>query len=335
MNLYALRFEPLFRDYIWGGTKLRDLLGKSVDSPTCAESWEIVDHTESQSKVLFGPLEGQTLSELIQLFGPALLGTEIWARITHPDVPRQLWGRFPLLFKFLDARQDLSLQVHPDDKLAATQTIPDWGKTEAWFVVSADPDAKIYAGLKPAVTREQFSQAASSGTHRLANMLHVVPAKQGQCLLIPAGTIHAIGAGVVIAEIQQASDTTFRIFDWNRVGPDGRHRPLQLAEAMQAADFHRGPIEPVELTPGGRNIRHHCLACSYFSLSHFDIDQEIKIGGDGRFRILAVLNGNLTVSSDPSGQVLTAGQTILLPASLPESRLTPNGTAEFLEIFVP
>ena len=202
--LYPFRFEPLFRRYLWGGRRLQTVLGKTLgDENDYAESWEVVDHGNEQSVIQYGPMAGKNLREIVVKYGEQLLGQH------HEQT------QFPLLFKFLDAHHDLSVQVHPNDSQGALLEPPDLGKTEAWVIVEAEPEATVYAGLRPGVDRDVLSRAIADGTTK--SCLHRFQAVVGDCIFIPSGTVHALGSGSVVAEIQQASDTTFRLFDWNRV----------------------------------------------------------------------------------------------------------------------
>ena len=213
--LYPLQFTPIFRHYVWGGRKLGTLLGKQIGQGNdYAESWELVDRGDDQSRVADGPLVGTTLGDLRADRGQELFGRH------HPQ------SRFPLLFKFLDCEKMLSVQVHPDDAQAAQLTPPDFGKTEAWVVLAAEPNSVIYAGLKRGFDRHALEREVHRGTCELC--LHRLEPKPGDCLFLPAGAVHALGAGLVIAEIQQTSDATFRLFDWNRLGADGKPRPLHV-----------------------------------------------------------------------------------------------------------
>jgi mannose-6-phosphate isomerase len=334
--MYPLRFESLFRRYLWGGRRLDEVLAKPIGDESAAESWEIVDHGDDQSIVAFGPLAGRSLHWLIVEHGVELLGESLCAQLADPSLPGQLQNRFPLLLKFLDANKDLSVQVHPDDKFGAMLDPPDLGKTEAWYVMHADPGAKIYAGLREGVTRESFEQAVADGQSE--STLHSFEPKAGDCVFIPAGTMHAIGSGLLIAEIQQASDTTFRIYDWGRVDADGNSRPLHIEQGVAATDFRRGPVsatQPVEETDAHGQVYSQLVQCDKFVMSRREIVGTATIGGDGRFRIVAVIRGQLTVEGDPSSKPLSIGQTILLPASLPATELVASPEAVVLEISVP
>src|SRR3954451_8170157 len=230
--LPLLRFEPILREYIWGGRRLGTELGKPIGSGDhYAESWEIVDHGNDQSIVADGPLVGRTLHEIVTQDGDALFGRS------------RRRPQFPLLFKYLDCQRVLSVQVHPNDQQAAKLDPPDLGKTEAWVVLAADPGSKIYAGLKSGVDRKMLEAAVANG--RCEECLHEFKARPGDCVFIEAGTVHALGAGLLVAEIQQASDTTSRLFDWNRVDQDGKPRQLHIEQALDVTDYARGPVNPV------------------------------------------------------------------------------------------
>ncbi len=243
---------------------------------------------------------------MIRERGDELLG--VGRSATKPD-------QFPLLVKFLDAREVLSVQVHPDNA-QGRRLANDNGKTEAWVIVHADPGSLIYAGLKPGVSRDAF--AAALGTPAIEPLLHRFPARAGDCIMIPAGTVHAIGAGVVLAEIQQMSDATFRVHDWGRVGPDGKPRALHLAEALEATDFERGPVDPLvaepEPLPGGK---WEALAvCDYFRLTRLLLNGQSMIGLTDRFTIVLGLGGAAEVRHNGESFPIEFGETLLLPAAL-------------------
>jgi mannose-6-phosphate isomerase len=265
-----------------------------------AESWEVVDHGDDQSRVAGGPLQGVALGELVRCDGKELLGR------AHPQ------RSFPLLFKFLDAQRSLSVQVHPNDEQAAHLKPPDLGKTEAWVVLHAEPGSLIYAGLKRGFDRPALEREVNRGTTELC--LHRFEPAPGDCVFIPAGTVHALGAGLVVAEIQQASDTTFRLFDWNRVGPDGKQRPLHVREALDTIDYSAGPVAPQKPQPIDDPRRQRLVECDKFILDRWRFRGTTTIGGDGRFHIVAGLEGAAIVAGDQAGRPLAKGETILLPA---------------------
>jgi mannose-6-phosphate isomerase len=329
-SLYPLRFEPVLKRYLWGGRRLETVLGKPLPpGDDFAESWEVADHRAGQSVVSAGALKGATLNEVLANHGSELLGKHHHNGQTNP--------RFPLLFKLLDAQKVLSVQVHPTDSAAAQLTPPDLGKTEAWVVLHADPGSLIYAGFKRGFDRAAVERELVRGTIELC--LHKFEPKVGDCLFIPAGVVHALGAGVVIAEIQQASDTTFRLYDWKRVGPDGQPRPLHIEQSLAAIDFDRGPVDPqtpVVVNRPGADAAHieQLVACDKFVLERWQTSGPVKIGCEDRFHLLCVLEGEMTISTDPSGLPVTRGQSLLLPASSP-ALLSPRDSATFLVAYLP
>lgn len=328
--MYPLRFEPAFRRYIWGGRRLADVLSKPIGAATAAESWEVVDHGVDQSIVRFGPLAGRTLHDLVVEFDTDLVGQRVWDRINDVNLPAALRLRFPLLFKFLDANRNLSVQVHPDDAMGAGLDPPDLGKTEAWYVLHAEPGAQVYAGLKSGVTVGAFAAAVKDGTSEL--LLHSFEAKTGDCIFVEAGTMHAIGAGLLVAEIQQASNTTFRVFDWNRVDDQGNGRPLHIQQALAATHFGRGPVNPLPPKKEGESAWQTVVSCDQFTMRRGRLNDTWACCGDGRFRILAVIGGSLSIQNDPAGSPLQIGDTALLPASLSETSIVPDGEVDILEI---
>lgn len=320
--LYPLRFRPIFRRYIWGGRRLGTLLGKPIGpGDDYAESWEICDRVADQSIVDGGPLAGATLGGLVSQRGRELLGRH------HPQ------ARFPLLLKFLDATRTLSVQVHPDDARAAQLTPPDLGKTEAWVVLAAQPGSTIYAGLKPGVDQEALAEAIRRGT--CEEMLHRFQPEPGDCVFLQAGTVHALGEGLLVAEIQQSSDTTYRLFDWNRLGPDGRPRQLHVEQGLEAIDYGRGPVGPQQPQETGRPGVSRLVECENFILDRWRFDAPQPTGGDRRCRIISVLEGALRIEHDPIGVEIPPGGTILLPAGLGQVDLMPQGSAVLLDAYLP
>jgi mannose-6-phosphate isomerase len=321
-QLYPLRFEPILRRYIWGGRRLEEVLGKPLPPGNdYAESWEICDRADDQSVVASGPLAGISLGQLVRERGPELLGRN------HPQ------SRFPLLFKFLDAQRALSVQVHPNDARAALLSPPDLGKTEAWVVLHAEPGSVIYAGLKRGFDRAALEREIARGTCELC--LHRFEPRVGDCVFIPAGTVHALGAGLVIAEIQQSSDVTYRLFDWNRLGADGRPRPLHVEQSLEAIDYRMGPVSPAKPQPTERPSISRLVACPQFVLERWKFDEPEQIGGDDRCRLIVVIDGLVNVTGDPSSEPLLKGRTALLPASLGGVRLAPHGRATLLCAYLP
>lgn len=317
---YPIKFTPVLKQTIWGGRRLGEQLGKPIGPESdYAESWEVVDHGHDQSRVEEGPLAGQTLAELIAGHRHWLLGD---------DVPE---GSFPLLLKYLDCNRVLSVQVHPCDQYGAQMETPDLGKTEAWYIVAAEPESLIYAGLKQGIDRQDLQQAIVAGeTEQTLHSFHPTP---GDVVFIPAGTVHALGAGLLVAEIQQSSDTTFRLFDWNRVDADGNARPLHLEQGLEVTDYQRGPVAPLQCDPnvdGWQTI----VACEKFMLRVMEQGQD-RVGGDGKFHIVTVPRGEATLRFGETVTALHPGSTLLLPAMIDACELSISGEGTVLEAHLP
>jgi mannose-6-phosphate isomerase len=322
--LLPLRFEPILKELIWGGRRLATVLNKPLGAAArYGESWELADHRDDVSRVAEGPLAGATLRDLVRTRGDELLGAAVGRR-----------EQFPLLVKYIDAHQVLSVQVHPDDE-RGRRLANDNGKTEAWVVLHAEPGSRIYAGLHAGVTRGDFARALEAGA--VEELLHHFEARPGDCILIPAGTVHAIGAGVVLAEIQQMSNATFRVHDWGRVGADGRPRALHLAEALESIDFAAGPVGP--LTPLPESIeggtRETLARSPFFALERLRLRGPSRVGRDDRFTILLGLAGSAEVRRGGSAATVGYGETLLLPASLGACEVVPLGEATILSCIVP
>ena len=323
--LPPLRFVPLIKRLRWGGTRLGCCLGKPIGSATdAAESWEVADHGADQSVVIAGPLAGWTLARVMSTYATELLGNA------------STQTTFPLLVKFLDAHDRLSLQVHPDDQQARRYNSADRGKTEAWVILEASPGSLIYAGLKPGTTLPVLQQAILAG--RLLDFVHVFEARPGDCYLIPAGTVHAVGEGVLLAEIQQTSDITFRLHDWGRLGTDGLPRQLHVREALECVDISSGPVRPLQprmLSDLPGNRVEEIVACEHFSIRRHHCSQPCDLENQNRFRIFLVIEGQVDLLSPGSTESLTRGETVLIPASSEACRIVPRGAATLLETFVP
>jgi mannose-6-phosphate isomerase len=319
--LPPLRFAPVLREALWGGRRLAEL-GKPLGSGEhYSESWEIVDHGADQSVVIGGPLAGATLHDLVERHGADLLGRH------------QGMTQFPLLLKFLDCQKTLSVQVHPNDAQAARLHPPDSGKTEAWVILAANPGSKIYAGLRPGVEREELERAVATGD--CETCLHSFEPKVGDCVFIAAGTVHALGAGLLIAEIQQASDTTFRLFDWNRVDRDGRPRRLHVEQSLDTIDYCRGPVNPVAACATDKQHIERLVACDKFVVDRLALETRQQLDVDNRFHIVAVVDGELSVSSAAAQCHLRRGDTFLIPACTREVQCVPQGRAVLLDVYLP
>lgn len=321
MTAQALRFKPVFREYLWGGRRLETVLNKPIgDGPRYAESWEVVDHGEDQSVVAAGPLAGATLGGLVREQGEWLLGS------AAAD-----YDRFPLLLKFLDCQRNLSIQVHPDDARAARLDPPDLGKTEAWYIVDAAAGSRIYAGLKAGVGRADL--AAAIDESRILDCLNQLEPQPGDCVFIPAGVVHALGEGLLVAEIQQASDTTYRLDDWGRVGADGKPRALHVEAGLEATDYGHGPVQAAQ--PRRINeLTELLVECDKFVLKrHRFSATPIRLGGDQQFHILTVVEGAAELQLDGQTTPLPLGQSVLIPAASDPGTL--SGAATVLEAHLP
>jgi len=320
-TLLPLRFAPVLREYIWGGRRLAELGKPLGDGDHYAESWEIVDHGDDQSIVVDGPLAGVKLHDLVLRHGAALFGRH------HPQ------RQFPLLFKFLDCQRTLSVQVHPNDAQAAKLDPPDLGKTEAWVVLAAEPNSRIYAGLKPGIDRATLEQKLASGD--VEACLHQFEPKVGDCIYIEAGTVHALGAGLLVAEIQQASDTTYRLFDWNRIDRDGKPRPLHIAEALDTIDYSRGPVKPRPPRPTEQPNVERLVSCDKFVLARWRIADTRRLAIENRFHIVTAIEGNAALKSESGTFNLRRGDTVLVPACCREIELAPQASAVLLDMYLP
>ncbi len=314
-DLYPLKFEPILKSLIWGGRRLGDLLGKPIgDGSTYAESWEVSDHREDVSRVANGPLRGASLRDLLRDHNQAILGSAL----PHHD-------QFPLLVKFLDAHQVLSVQVHPDDAVGR-RLVNDNGKTEAWVIMDSDPGSLIYAGLNQGVTRSDFEAAITDG--RVEPLLHAFHPEPGDCIFIPAGTVHAIGAGIVLAEIQQMSDATFRVDDWGRLGADGKPRQLHIAESLEATNYTAGPVDPVHVIKQSIacGTRERLITSPYFALERLTLSGPATIGLADRFSLVLGLSGSATIEHAGQSTPLLFGETALLPAAIGTCQIQPSNT---------
>ena len=320
MTPYPLTFSPVLKQTIWGGRRLGDHLKKPLGPASdYAESWEVVDHGEDQSVVQNGPLFGKTLKELIQSDASWLLGNK-----TDID-------SFPLLLKYLDCNRVLSVQVHPSDEYALHMPEPDLGKTEAWYIVASDPESLIYAGLKPGVDSHGLQQAIENGTTE--TVLHSFHPSAGDVLFIPAGTVHALGAGLLVAEIQQSSDTTFRLFDWNRTDLQGKSRPLHIAQGVEVTDFSSGPVSARTSNPNHEGWQ-TVVSCDKFVLNLLE-KGEADIGGDEKFHIVTIPKGKATLRLGEEIMPLSTGDTILLPAAIGNCRVLAAEDSTVMEMHLP
>ncbi|MBN1933419.1 MAG: class I mannose-6-phosphate isomerase, partial [Anaerolineae bacterium] len=301
-NIYPLTFEPVFRDYIWGGRTLETRFGRALPPGIIAESWDISGHPSSPTRVDAGPLRGLTLPQVQEKLSQALVGT------------RSRWatgrGKFPLLVKLLDANLALSVQVHPPDEYALAHEKGELGKTEMWYVLYAKPDARLVYGLSRETDAEEFRAALEAGT--LADLLHYLPIREGDAIFVPTGTVHALLEGAVVAEIQQNSDTTYRVYDWGRLDADGQPRPLHIDKALDVIDW--SVVRPTAYTPVRvENVngvrRAEVSRCGYF------VVEEVRLAAGATYRG-ACDGGTFEIWGCVAGQAEAqwAGAPVSLPA---------------------
>lgn len=322
--LYPFRFTPVYKDYLWGGDKIIRLYHRGEQPGVYAESWEVSDRTDGMSVVRNGPMSGRTLHELVQTLGADLLGRRARAPV------------FPLLIKLIDSRERLSVQVHPDDDTA--RRFGGEAKTEMWYVLDAEPGAGVFAGFKPGVGEKQLNDALR--TKRFKEILTSVPVAKGDALFVPGGRVHAIDAGCLLLEVQQNSNTTYRIYDWDRVGADGRPRPLHLREAMRVIrwdDTAHAKVAPRRIEQAEWGERWEVLRSQYFFVQRISLSGLMPCGGDGKtFQVLFVASGAVRIGWDESEEAMSAGTSCLVPAALREYTIEPvESPAEVLCITVP
>lgn len=315
--------QPVGKDYLWGGRRLKDDFSKDMDLTPLAETWECSVHPDGPSMVASGTFTGQTLDRVLQAH-PELMGS------------RYAGEEFPLLIKFIDAKQDLSVQVHPDDAYAKTQENGQKGKTEMWYVLDASKDAKLVYGLKQDSNEAEMRMAIEEGT--LMKMLQQVPVRKDDLFFIEAGTIHAIGAGALVAEIQENSNLTYRLYDYDRVGKDGRKRELHVDKALQVANLKssaepRQPLRVLKYQPGAASEL--LCRCRYFEvyrmLLNTERKQQVCYRADAlSFRVLLCVSGCGTLSFHETELRFYKGDCIFVPAD--SAVLTLHGQAQFLDI---
>lgn len=321
--LSPLKFKPIFKERIWGGVELEKLGKKLPKGKVIGESWEISAVEGDESVVCSGAYEGNNLAELAEVYMEELMGDKVFQKFGN---------EFPLLIKFIDARDKLSIQVHPDDELAAERH-HSYGKTEMWYVLSCDEGAALYLGFNRKVTQEEYEKHVSDGT--LADILNKIEVKKGDAFFIPAGEIHAIGAGIVIAEIQQTSDITYRVFDWNRVDENGVGRELHTQLAIDAINFAK-PYDKSNITPVfEKNKVVQMQSCKYFETNVIEVDGEVErdyVALDS-FVIYIVLEGALEVRSNGGNIAVGCGESVLIPAAI--SDVVIVGRGKLIEVYIP
>jgi mannose-6-phosphate isomerase len=325
MKMYPLKFQPAFKDYIWGGRSF-EALGKKIPDGIVAESWEISTHPDGLCTIINGEFAGMTLDKAVKTYGREIVGNSL------PDKDVE---KFPLLVKFIDANQKLSVQVHPEDDYAFTNESGELGKNEMWYILSAKPGAKLIYDVNQGVTREKFSNSVKEG--EIESCLKYIDVVKGDTLNIPAGLVHAIGEGIVLAEIQQNSNTTYRVYDYDRVDKNGNTRPLHINKALDVIDFENA----------GRKIKYNgitvkndnstittLVANKYFAVEKLSVSGNITELADGsKFFIYVVTDGSGEISWSDGEIQFAMGESILIPAAT--GQYTLSGNFEALRSFVP
>ncbi|WP_430409672.1 type I phosphomannose isomerase catalytic subunit [Kordia sp.] len=323
MKLHPLKFNPILKERIWGGTKLKTMLQKNTKGEAIGESWEISDVKDEPSVVAKGELQGKTLQELSETFQAALLGKKVY----------ETFGtKFPLLIKYIDAKTDLSIQVHPNDALAKKRH-NSFGKTEMWYVIQADEGAELMVGFNQEVSKKEYQTHLKNNT--LTEILNFEKVKKGDVYFLPTGRIHAIGGGIVLAEIQQTSDITYRIFDWNRVDAAGNSRELHTALALDAIDYTLH--DNYQTTYNAEANKTATLVdCPYFTTNLLPFQGEISLHHEDKdsFVIYMCVKGNVTFQTENHQETLSFGETLLLPASIKNAVVTTNEASELLEVYI-
>lgn len=323
--MYPLKFEPILKQTLWGGDKIIPFKHLNENLPNVGESWEISAVEGSESVVANGADKGLTLPEMVRKYKEELVGEANYMRFGN---------KFPLLIKFIDAKLDLSIQVHPNDELARKRH-NSFGKNEMWYVIAADKGAKLISGFAEQITPKEYKERVYNGT--FAEVLQTCEIKPGDVFYVPAGRVHGIGAGSFIAEIQQTSDVTYRIFDYNRKDQNGKTRELHTNQAMDAinfADVQDDFRTEYELT---ENEPIEVVASPYFTTSVYDMTEEITCDYSelDSFVIFICTEGSCKITDDGKNELtLCAGETILLPASTQEVTITPDGRVKLLETYV-
>jgi len=319
MKAYPLQFEPILKERIWGGTKLKSYLNKPISSDRIGESWEISTVENDISIVANGDFTGKSLNDLIADYPEEVLGTKVY---------KAFGKQFPLLFKYLDAREDLSIQLHPNDALAQKRH-HSFGKTEMWYVMQADPNARLIVGFKEKSTPEAFLKHVHNKT--LLNILDTKKVVQGDVFFLDTGTIHAIGAGIMIAEIQQTSDITYRIYDFDRVDSNGKTRELHLDLALEAINYE--VVEAQKTYDKKINVSNNIVNCPYFTTNMIPLNGSMEIQkSTDTFTVFMCVDGDFQLQTGNENYHYQKGDTILIPASLTDFQL--NGTASVLEIYI-
>ncbi|MFD1095990.1 type I phosphomannose isomerase catalytic subunit [Salegentibacter chungangensis] len=319
---YPLKFKPILKEKIWGGNKLSEILHKNSDQDNLGESWEISGVPGNISEVVNGSLKGKNLNELIELYKDKLLGEKVY---------QEFGANFPLLIKFIDAKTALSVQLHPDDELAK-QRHNSFGKTEMWYVMQADEDANINIGFKKSLTEKEYIDRLEAG--ELVDILNFESVDKGDSFFINTGKVHAIGAGVLLAEIQQTSDITYRIYDWDRKDADGNSRELHTALAIDAIDFEKKDDYKLEYEKR-KNTASNIASCKYFTTNYLPVSGRVTrdYSDIDSFVIYMSVSGNAEIRMNGITETLEHGHSMLIPAKNKKVQIKSEN-CELLEVYI-
>jgi len=323
-SLYPFKFKPIFKDKIWGGDKIKTLFGKDFSPlPNCGESWELSGVEDNLSVVSNGFLEGNTLEELIEIYMADLVGEKVYDKFGL---------LFPILVKIIDSHDWLSIQVHPDDKLAMKRYKQN-GKSEMWYILQADKDAELISGFKQEVNEKKYLDYFNNG--KLKELLNFEKVKEGDVFDIPAGRVHALGPGVCLAEIQQTSDVTYRIYDWDRVDNKGQSRELHVEQALAAIDFKS---QDTYKTDGKSilNVSRNLVISPHFTTNIIAIDKAMSRDyySLDSFVIYLCTEGKFSIEYADGKESVVKGETVLIPAELHDLQLVPEPSAKLLEVYM-
>lgn len=319
MKLYPLQFEPILKDRIWGGTKLKTYLNKPITSEITGESWEISTVENDVSIISNGSFKGKNLNELIASCPEEVLGTKVYQRFGK---------QFPLLFKYLDAREDLSIQVHPNDELAKKRH-NSFGKTEMWYVMQADENARLIVGFKEKSSPEDYLKSLENNS--IIDLLDIKKVEKGDIFFLETGTVHAIGAGTVIAEIQQTSDITYRIYDFDRVDANGNTRELHVDLALEAINYN--VVDAEKHYSKVTNESNEIVTCPYFTTNFIPLDGNVTVNkSKDSFTVYMCVEGSFELYYNEEKYNYKTGDTLLIPANMTEFKI--KGKASVLEIYI-
>ena len=320
-TLYPIKFKPILKEKIWGGNKLKTLLNKDSKLPNIGESWEISDVEGDPSVIINGVLKEQTLKQVLSIYKDELVGVKNY---------KQFGNTFPLLIKFIDAKENLSIQLHPSDEIAAKRHNA-FGKTEMWYVMQADPDSKLIVGFNQEVALETYLKHLQNKT--LTDILNFDIVKPGDTYIIDGGRIHAIGAGVLLAEIQQTSDITYRVYDWDRLDKQGKARELHMDDAIDAFNFNMPNNFRITYSKD-ENQSNKMVHCPYFTTNYLKIDKTLKIKNQyDSFIIYMCVEGEAIITTINFETSVKAGETVLIPANILDFEITSK-KATLLEVYV-